>query len=105
MKIESKRCFEVNYLFMKLFSQNFEVLTQRGDVINSKLAPKRTQTRISGINGDRKMKIKSKRNFEVRYSFMKLFSRNLKILAPCCDVIISKLGQKDSNLYNKYNWW
>ena len=105
MKIESKRYFEVNYLFMKLFSQNFEVLTQRGDVINSKLAPKRTQTRISGINGDKKMKIKSKRNFEVRYSFMKLFSRNLKILAPCCDVIISKLDQKDSDLYNKYNWW
>ena len=47
------------------------------------------------------MKIKSKRNFEVRHS-LKLFSRNLKILASCCDVIMSKLGQKDSNLYIMY---
>ena len=29
---------------------------------------------------------------------MKLFSRNLEILAPC-GIIISRLGQKDSNLY------
>ena len=38
MKIKSKRYFEVNYLFMKPFSQNFEVLTQRSKVINPKLA-------------------------------------------------------------------
>ena len=62
------------------------------------LLTKRVQTRISCTNGDRKMKIPSKRNFEVRYSFMKLFSRNPEILAPCPDVITSKLGQKDSNL-------
>ena len=77
MKIKSKRYFEVNYLFMKPFTQNFEVLTQRGDVINPKLAPKRVQTCISYTNTDKKMKIKSKRNFEVRCSFMKLFSQNL----------------------------
>ena len=45
------------------------------------------------------MKIIIKRNFEVRYSFMKLFSWNLEILAQFCDVIISKLNQKVSNLY------
>ena len=37
-KIKSKMYFEMNYSFMKLFSQNFEVLTQHGDVINPKLA-------------------------------------------------------------------
>ena len=73
---------------MKTFSQNFEILTQRGDIINPKLAQKRAQTRILCTNGVRKMKIKSKRNFEVRYSFMKLFSQNIEILVLCCDVII-----------------
>ena len=58
---------------------------------------KRNQTAISCTNGDnQKMTIKSKRSFQVKYSFMKLFSRNLEIQAPCCDVIISKLGQRDS---------
>ena len=71
---------------MKLFSQNFEVLTQRCDVINPKLTPKRIQTGILCTNGDRKIKTKSKRNFEVRFLFMKLFSGNLKILVLCCDV-------------------
>ena len=33
---------------------------------------------------------------------MKLFSWSLDVLAPCCDVIISTLGQKDSNLYMMY---
>ena len=75
----------------------FEVLSQRGDVINRKLAWKRTKTCISCTNGDRKMELKSKRNFEVRYTFMELFSQNLEFLAPCCHVIISKLGQKHSN--------
>ena len=58
------------------------------------VARKRAQTCISCTNGDRKMKIKIKRNFDVRYSFMKLFPRNLQILAP--------LDQKDSNLYIMY---
>ena len=84
---------------MKPFLQNVEVLAQCGDVINPKLAQKRAQTCILCTNGDRKMKIKSKRNFEGRYSFKKLFSKYLEILAPCCDVVISKLGQKNSNLY------
>ena len=71
-------------------------MNQRGDAINSKLARKSDETCISGTNGDRKMKIKRKRNSEVRYLFMNLFSQNFEILAPCCDFIISKLGQKDS---------
>ena len=37
-KMKSKMYFQVNYSFMKPFSQDFEVLTQRGDVIRSKLA-------------------------------------------------------------------
>ena len=40
----------MNYLFMKPFSQNFEVLTQLGDIIKPKLARKRAQTRISCTN-------------------------------------------------------
>ena len=102
MKVNSKGKFDVRYSFLKSLSQNLEVLTQRGDVINPKLARKRAQTCISRANGDRKKKIKSKRNFEMRYSFMKLFSGNLEISTPCCGVIISKLGQKDSNLYIMY---
>ena len=102
MKVNSKGKFEVRYSFLKPLSQNLEVLTQRGDVINPKLARKRAQTCISRTNGDRKKKIKSKRNFEMRYSFMKLFSGNLEIPTPCCGIIFSKLGQKDSNLYTMY---
>ena len=83
MRIKSKRYFQVNNSFMKLFSQNFEALTQCCNVINPELARKRIQTGISCTNGDRKTIIKSKKNFEVRYSLMKLFSGNLKILAPC----------------------
>ena len=64
------------------------------------LTCKRAQACISCTNGDTKMKIKSKRNFEMRYLFMKLFSQNPKILVTCCDVIIPKFGQKDPNLYN-----
>ena len=63
---------------MKPFSQNFGDLTQRGDFINPKLARRRAQTRILRTNGDREMKIKSKRNFEVRYLFIKLYLEILK---------------------------
>ena len=83
MRIKSKRYFHVNYSFMKLFSQNFEALTQCCNVINPELTRKRIQTGISCTNGDRKTIIKNKKNFEVRYSLMKLFSGNFKILAPC----------------------
>ena len=34
----------MNYLFMELFSQSFEVSTQLGDFINPELAEKRAQT-------------------------------------------------------------
>ena len=69
---KNKRYFQVNYSFMKPFSQKSEVLTQYCDVINTKLAPKRIQTGISCANADRKTKMKSKKSFVGRYSFMKL---------------------------------
>ena len=69
---KNKRYFQVNYSFMKPFSQKTEVLTQCFDVINTKLAPKRIQTGISCANVDRKTKMKSKKSFVGRYSFMKL---------------------------------
>ena len=53
---------------MKPFSQNVEDLTQYDNVINPKLARKGAQTHIS-CTGNRKMKIKCKTNFEVRYLF------------------------------------
>ena len=74
MNIKNKKYAEVKYPFIKLFSQYFEVLIQYGDVINPKLTRKRVQTRISCTYGGRKMKIKRKMNFQMRYSFMKLFS-------------------------------
>ena len=92
MKIKSKRYFSVNYSFTKPFCRNFEVLNQPGDVINPKWTQKRAQTHILCTYGDRKMKIKSKKNFKVRYSFMKLVSQNLEILARGCGVIMSKIG-------------
>ena len=96
---------------MEPFSQKFEVLTQAVDVINPNMARKWTQTCIPCTNGDRKMKVKSKNNFVVWYSLMELFFQNLEILVPCCDAIVSKLGQKDSNSYitlwfgSKKNLW
>ena len=63
IKVSSKGKFEVNFSFMKPFSQTFEVLTPPGDFISPKLAWKIVQTRISCTNGDRKMKIKSIMNF------------------------------------------
>ena len=38
MKVNSKVKFEVTYSSLKLLSQNFEVLTPRGDVITQKLS-------------------------------------------------------------------
>ena len=84
---------------MEPFSQKFEVLTQPVDVINPNMARKWMQTCIPCPNGDRKMKVKSKNNFVVRYSLMELFFQNLEILVPCCDAIVSILCQKDSNSY------
>ena len=68
---------------MEPFSQNFEVLTLLGDVINPELASKRAQTHTWYTNGDRKMKIKSKKNYEVTYLFIELSFQNLEVLAPC----------------------
>ena len=42
---------------------------------------------ISSTNGDRKMEIKSKRNFNATYMFIKLFCQNHEILTPCFDII------------------
>ena len=47
LKSKVKSYFEVNYSFMKPFSQNFEVLTQLDDIINPTLAHKRAPTHIS----------------------------------------------------------
>ena len=54
---------------------------------------------ISCTNSIKKMKIKSKRNFEVRYSFINLFSQNLEILAPCHDVSSQNWLKKTQIVY------
>ena len=58
INLNTKGKSEVKYSFLQPLSQNFEVLTALGDVINAKLAQKRVETRIPCINGDKKMKIK-----------------------------------------------
>ena len=40
MKVNNKGKCEVKYSFLKLLSQNFEVLTLRGDVSNPKIGQK-----------------------------------------------------------------
>ena len=64
-----------------LWNCSLKVLNHHGDAINPKLAWKRAPACISCTIGDGKMKIKSKGNFGVRYLFMKLFSKNLEIIA------------------------
>ena len=101
MKVNSKGKFEMEYSFLKPVSQNFEVLIQCGDVINPQLPRKRAQICISCVNDDRKINgDKSKKNFEMRHSFIKLFPRSFEILVPCCDLIISKFGQKYSSFFD-----
>ena len=41
MKINREEIFEVKYSFLKPMSQNFELLTPLGDVINKKTGSKR----------------------------------------------------------------
>ena len=93
MKANSKRKFEVKNSFLKPLSQNLEVLAPRGDVLAQKWVNK-VQIGISCTNVDRKMKIKSKRYFEVNYSFKKQSSQNFEVLTQCGNVINSKLARK-----------
>ena len=88
-KVFSHKLFLYDTVLSKFWS--FDSLC---DTVNSK----RAQIVILCTNGDRKMKIKSKRNFDITHSFIKAFSQNLEILALFCDVIISNLSQKDTNL-------
>ena len=76
MKANSKGKFEVKYSFLKPLSQNFEILTPRGDFIYPKMGLKGPNWNFM-YQFDRKMKIKSKRYFNVNYTFMKPFSQNL----------------------------
>ena len=69
----------MNNSFLKPLSQHFEVLTPPGDVINPKMDQNGPNI-VSCINVDRKMKIKKKRHFEVKYSFMAPFSQNFEVL-------------------------
>ena len=74
---------------LKPLSQNFEILTPRGDVINSKRV-KKIQIGIWCTNVDRKLKIKSKRYFEV-FICKPIFSRSWnssRMLWFVCDVQI-----------------
>ena len=67
-------------MYSKPLSQNFEVLTSRGDVTNPKMGQKGPN--LSCTNVYRNMKTKNKRYFEVNDLFMKLFSRNREIFYP-----------------------
>ena len=69
--------FWIHYLKILTFLTFLKVLTSRGNVINPKIAEK-IQIGTSCANVDRKMRIKSKRYFQVNYSFMNLFSQNFE---------------------------
>ena len=69
----------MNNSFLKPLSQNFEVLTPRGDIINPKM-DQNDPNIVSCINVGRKMKIKKKSYFELKYSFMAPFSQNFEVL-------------------------
>ena len=86
MKANSKEKIEVKYSFLKPLSQNFEVLTLCGDVINPKMYQK-VQGCISFTNDDTKMGIKRKRYFEVNHSFMRPSSQNFEVLIQRGDVV------------------
>ena len=72
LRSEMKAKNKERYSFSKSLSQNFEVLSPRGDAINPKMGQKDQNGSFTNI--DRKVKMKSKRYFEVNYSFMKPFS-------------------------------
>ena len=88
MKIKTKRYFVYETVLSKFWSFDSTWWLRQ-----SNISSKRDPTHISCGNADRKTKSKLKRNFEVRYLFMKLCSQNREILVPCFDAIISKLGQ------------
>ena len=69
----------MNNSFSKSLSQNFEVLTPCSDVINSKIDQNGPNI-VSCINVGRKMKIKKKGYFEVKYSFIAPSSQNFEVL-------------------------
>ena len=72
LSIEGNRKVEI-----KSLSQNIAALIPV-EMSLTQIWVRKVQIGISRTNVDRKMKIKIKRNSEVRYSFMKLFSRNLE---------------------------
>ena len=86
MKAKNKE----KYSFSKSLSQNFEVLPPRGDAINPKMGQKGQNGSFTNI--DRKVKMKSKRYFEVKDSFMKPFSQNFEDLTERGDFINPKLA-------------
>ena len=55
---------------------------------------KKVQIGISCTNIDRKMKVKNKRNLQVKYSFMKRLSQYFEVLTQCSDIINPKLARK-----------
>ena len=79
-KSKIKRYFEVNYSFMKLFPQNFDVLTQCGEVINPKLAWKGVGliylvSNVLMVIERLKSKVKKTLRWGIRFwiSFLKIF--------------------------------
>ena len=91
MKANSKGKLEVRFLFLKSLFQNFwlPVVTS-----STKKSVKKIPIGISCTYIDTKMKIKSKRIFEVKYSFIKTFSRNFEVLAQRSDVMNPILARK-----------
>ena len=79
MRVNSKRKFKVDHYFLNSLSQNFDLLdflkvfSSRSDVINPKMGEKGSNWYfMDQCNVERRIRIKSKRYFQVNYFFMKL---------------------------------
>ena len=79
MRVNSKRKFEMHHYFLNSLSQILTFLTflkvfsSRSDVINPKMGEKGSNWYFMyQCNVERKIRIKSKRYFQVNYFFMKL---------------------------------
>ena len=88
-------------LFPRSLSQNIAVSTPMVTSLTQNWVKKGLNLYLM-YHGDRKMKVYSKKKFEVKLSFLKPLSQNFEALAPCGDAINPKMGQKGPNRHFMY---
>ena len=85
-------------LFLRSLSQNIALLTPTVTTLTQNWV----QICISHTNDDRKMKVKSRGKFELKYPFLKPISQTFEVLPPRGEAINPKMGQKGPNWYFMY---